>query len=586
MIRAFLYLYGTSVWNALRQRVRRLKQPKYLLGAIVGGAYFWFFVFRNTFRGMPARPLPAGAAPTSSLATLLEPLGAVILFVVVLVAWLLGNRRAALQFTEAEAAFLFPAPVARRTLIHFKLLRSQLGILVSAVFMTLIFRRGSLGGGSQLIHAAGWWLIFSTLNLHLIGASFTRERLLEMGINPLRRRLLVGGGVLLLAGACWLTLRQTVAAPTDADLADQVSLQNYVVGVLGHPPVSWILAPFALVVRPYLAATPGAFLAALAPALLLLAAHYLWVVRSDVSFEEASLELAAKRTALLAAAREGRWGGRQLPTKPKPEPFHLSPTGWAPLAYLWKNLLALGPFFRLRTWVIACVLAVVGLRTLGRTPDYDPLLKAIGAGAIMVSVWMLLFGPMFMRREIQQTLPQLDITKAYPLPGWQMVLGQLLTPMLLLTFLQWFLLLVMGVALGSTTRDAWLLALLGVGGTAGVALLTPPLTGLMLCIPYAGVLFFPAWAQASGSTGGGIEIMGQRLIFMAGYVLVLVTSLLPAALAGAVVYIIVNWLLGQAAAIAATGLLVSLVLSAELAAAIWWLGEKLERFDLSTEMPR
>jgi hypothetical protein len=31
---------------------------------------------------------------------------------------------------------------------------------------------------------------------------------------------------------------------------------------------------------------------------------------------------------------------------------------------------------------------------------------------------------------------------------------------------------------------------------------------------------------------------------------------------------------------------VSLVLSAELAAAIWWLGEKLERFDLSTEMPR
>jgi hypothetical protein len=33
----------------------------------------------------------------------------------VLLAWMIPHERAALTFTEAEVAFLFPAPVTRRT---------------------------------------------------------------------------------------------------------------------------------------------------------------------------------------------------------------------------------------------------------------------------------------------------------------------------------------------------------------------------------------------------------------------------------------------------------------------------------------
>jgi len=114
----------------------------------------------------------------------------------------------------------------------------------------------------------------------------------------------------------------------------------------------------------------------------------------------------------------------------------------------------------------------------------------------------------------------------------------------------------------------------------------PPLIGLLLCLPYAGVLYFPAWAAAPQVGGGGIEVMGQRLIFMLGYLVVLVVALIPAGGSGALAFFIANALIGKITAFILTTLVVSAILGAELAACLWWLGGKLERFDLSTELPR
>ena len=61
-----------------------------------------------------------------------------------MLAWIIPHQRAALTFTEAEVAFLFPAPISRRALIHFKLLRSQTAILFTTLLLTLVTNR--LGG--------------------------------------------------------------------------------------------------------------------------------------------------------------------------------------------------------------------------------------------------------------------------------------------------------------------------------------------------------------------------------------------------------------------------------------------------------
>lgn len=588
MISAFIYLYVTSVRNALVQRFKRLKQPKYLAAAIVGGAYFYFFFFRpmlRNFRGGAGAPV-APSLPVDATSLYLS-LAALLLLVVVVASWILSNSRAALQFTETEVAFLFPAPVSRRTLIHFKLLRSQLGILVSAFFLTLVFRRGNALGGNPLTHAAGWWLVLSTLNLHFLGASFARERMLHFGLNPWRRRLLVAAIAIVVAAGCWLAVRHSVTLPTEADVLSFETLARYADGVLHQAPISWVLFPFKLIVAPYLASTMPAFFVAMGPGLLLLAAHYFWVIRSNVSFEEASLELAAKRAERAAAMKAGRWSpGGQTIRRPRSEPFRLRARGWKATAFLWKSLVALGPFVRLRVWLGACVVVVVAVTWVGADPARLPALKIAGAVAGFAGAWVLFLGPMFAQRGIQQTFTHMDITKSYPLAGWQVVLGELLTPMLLLTFVEWLLLLVIVLCLGSTTRNPVAALLLGTGGALGTALVVPPLVGLMLCIPYAGMLYFPAWAQATAAQSGGVEAMGQRLLFVLGYLLVLLVAILPAAGAGLVVLIIAKWLVGPVVAVVLTAIVASAVLVLELTGAVYWLGEKFTRFDLSTEMPR
>ena len=138
-----------------------------------------------------------------------ESLAALVFLVVVLLMWIIPHERAALTFTEAEVAFLFPAPIGRRTLIHFKLLKSQTAILLSALFMTLV---GRWGGGNFLFRAVAWWAVLSVINLHMLGSSFARTMLLDGGISNWRRRLLFLGGVGLVAAGVILWARQSAAA--------------------------------------------------------------------------------------------------------------------------------------------------------------------------------------------------------------------------------------------------------------------------------------------------------------------------------------------------------------------------------------
>jgi hypothetical protein len=123
-------------------------------------------------------------------------------------------------------------------------------------------------------------------------------------------------------------------------------------------------------------------------------------------------------------------------------------------------------------------------------------------------------------------------------------------------------------------------------GALGIALVAPPLCGLMLCVPFAGLLYFPAWAEAAGSQGGGIEVMGQRMIFFAAYLFALVLALIPAGLLAAIAFLLGRWLSGPTAALLLAALIGGAALMVELMAAIAWLGERVEDFDLSQELPR
>ena len=90
--------------------------------------------------------------------------------------------------------------------------------------------------------------------------------------------------------------------------------------------------------------------------------HYWWVVRADVAFEEASLELSRKFAERIAAVRaSGAWHSAAQPKKRKSPPFTLRPTGVCAVAFLWKNLISAGHAFTLRTWIFLASFAVCAI---------------------------------------------------------------------------------------------------------------------------------------------------------------------------------------------------------------------------------
>ena len=117
----------------------------------------------------------------------------------------------------------------------------------------------------------------------------------------------------------------------------------------------------------------------------------------------------------------------------------------------------------------------------------------------------------------------------------------------------------------------------------GAALVIPMLNLITLQIPNAATLLFPAWFQATKGGGQGIEVMGQRLIFMIGQLVVFIVALVPAVVLFAGVFFPVQWLLPGATAIPLASIAAALVLGAEAAAGVALLGWLFERFDVSGE---
>jgi ABC-2 type transport system permease protein len=579
MISALFYLQYHSVRNRLLMRVKRLKQPKYLLGGIVGGLYFYWYFFRTMF-GVPARSQAAALFASAEGRTLCESIGALLLFIIVLLAWIVPHQRAALTFTEAEVAFLFPAPISRRGLIHFKLLRSQTAILFTTLLLTLVTNRFGHHAG---IRAAGWWLILSTLNLHLLGSSFALSRLFDRGITTWKRRTAILALGLAFVAVLLVWISRTMPAFNVANLRDFDTLKHTLREVLTSGPLPYLLLPFRLVVRPFLAQSLPTFLYALAPALLLMLLHYAWVVRSDVAFEEASVEASRKMAEKLAAVRAGNWAGARNRAKVRRPPFKLRPLGPPAVAFLWKNLISAAQTFTWRVWLSLGVFGVFASIGLSQGSHGQGLRSALGILALMFMMWSLLIGPQFFRQDFRQDLAVADLLKTYPVRGWQLALGELLAPALILTAIQWLLLFVTFAGLAGLPSGP-----LGIAGllafALGAALLLPVLNIITLQIPNAAALLFPAWFQVARGGPHGIEAAGQRLIFMLGQMLAFTLALLPPAALSVGVFFLVKLFLSMAPALLLASLTATGVLAVEAALGIVLLGRLFERFDVSAEL--
>ena len=584
MVAALVYLQLCSWWNQLLSQARRLRQPQYLLGLLAGLAYVGFF-FLRPFE--PARPTPPGGAEGAlppglpRLGVAAEHLGAGGLFLAVALTWLLPSKRAGLDFTEAEIAWLFPAPLPRRLLVHHRLLKTQAGLVFSALVIALVTSAASQGRlhGSAI---PGWWILMSALELHRQAAGFTRTRLLDRGVPNWLRRV-AGLAVLGLMGLLvWRALAPRLAELTaGGEPPDTEGWAGLAGEVLGRGVVGAILLPLRWLSRPLVSLPSDESVMIWLPALGMLGLLYVWALRSAVGFEDESLDRAARRTRLVEAVRTGNWHLVAHQQSERRAPFPLPPRGPRLLALTWKNLISA------QSIVASPVLIALGLSFLGAlvairamVPGAE-LLKMFGAIMVGMAPMVFFMGPELARFDLRQDLPQADILKTLPLPGWQVVLGELLAPALALTILQWLMIAAAVIALpeaaGSTkfpSEAKWSIAL-------AAALLAPALNLTLLWLHNASALFFPAWVRLGPGGAAGFEVMGQRLLLMLAHLLGLAVALLVPAVLAAAVFLGARFVIAWTLALPLAALAGALALGFQWALGLKLLGDRFERMDIT-----
>lgn len=586
-MKALLYLLAWTFVNRFRAQARRLRKPKYLVAAVAGLAYFWFFLLRGLWSNRP----PSGNAAEAAWwlgaenRLLLESVGALLLLGTVVLNWLLPSRRAALEFSEAEVAMLFPAPVSRLTLINYRLLRSQPALIFTGVMMTL-FSRQMVPSELAWAHAFGWWALFTALEFHRLGAAFVRTRWLDRGITPARRRLGVLAALMgvLAAASVW---GWNAYPPLTNDIrAEPERLIEYLRAVAGAGPVFWVLLPFRILFRPLLAADSGSFWLATVPAAGLLAVLYVWVIRSRVAFEEASIELSRQRARAMKSAQKGNWHLAPAEAKPRRAPFHLAAEGPRWVAYLWKNLIAGRVLSSNRALLVMGVAIALPVTVITLTDSQGKGLWVLGPLCIGLLMATLFAGPLLLLFDLRQDLPLADVLKTHPIPAWQMVAGQVAAPALVMWAAQTVLLTVAVVAFGSAPeRIAEALPLLHRVALAltGIMLL-PGINLISLTLLNGAAITFPSWVRFDPERARSFETMGQYMLVTVGQTLLLGFALIPAGLVFAVSFLAGRLFLPFALLAPLCGVVTALVLAAEAAAVIRWVGDRFDRLDLSEEL--
>ena len=565
---AMLFLYRRTAANRLRQQVARAKSPRYLAAVVMGMLYIWWALFRNA---------QFGSGPLAKLVEtdIAVPIASAFLLLSAARWWLFGGERSALAFSQAEVQFLFPAPVSRRQLVHAKLMRMQLAILLNTLIFSVLLR----GGGGSV---EGWqrglslWMLFSTLALHRLGASIVHANAMEH-VGTARRRLivplLVFGAVLaaVIFGVvtAWPLLRVASLSGVKAVLLAITDALRATVPAAALWPVRAVLEPVFLGGR-------TKWLAAMPWAVMILSLHYLWVVRLDKAFEEAALEATqhrAERQRRLRASQMGNSRSRKgkLATVPS-----LALTGRPEMAIAWKNVVAALRGGAWRTQLLTFTIGLAALAAVTRSASDR-------AGDVFMGVtfaWgaMLLFiGPLWMRFDLRLDLPRLAMLKTMPLPGWRIVAAEIAAVTALHSITVWSL---MVVPLVMFLQEPALLAESGatIPIIVSVAVGVPIFNALMFTIQNGTALLFPAWVRL-GTEARGFETMGQNLLTTGATTLVAAVALVfPVGLGALILWITNDW--GGWSVLVAT-IMASAVVMAELWPLLLWLGGVFEKIDVS-----
>jgi ABC-2 type transport system permease protein len=575
VIGALVFLLFRSLKNRVLIRVRKLRQPKYLISALAGLAYLCFVLMNQVHLDRSHIPNRSSIADPAIL-SLVETGFAVMILAVVVFQWFSSSARNVL-FDEAEIQFLFPAPLSRLALLHYRIVKAQPGILFGTAVTTFILSWQSLFAHSIYLFAA-LWILYSFLHLYRIGVVLNKRRLEKHGRDLGRfRAALVGAAVILLAAvaAWWHHVFSSFPRLNEMSLHELLEFSEK---IAQFDPLRYSLMPFRAFVSPAFAPALPDFALSLIPAPLMLFLAYEWARFSSEDFREAALGITTSAAVPLQTTSDRkkagpvRRSGRTL--------FRLSPQGPSWVAIYWKNLSLAGGLNSRRTLPALAAITIICILMAGASGKQMSMI--FGAAALGLAVFITILGPIVFREDLRADLKNTDLLKTYPMSGRSIVIGEVLTPATVLAVIEWALVLATVTLLPGFEKTPWKISdRIAVG--IGAALLFPCISLIGILMQNAAALILPGWVQIEREQQRGIEAMGQRLISSAATVLFLMIAAIPAALVFGVVFFVGYGVMGLAT-IPLASMLACVALLLEAAAGVLWLGGLFDRFDPSKEL--
>ena len=486
----------TLLWlNAravVRRLTRRLRTPRGAVLSVVGLAVMGLYLGRLVlFNGFGPRADPAVIRVVGPVA--------VLLICVLNVVSSAGER--AVTFAPAEVDFLFPGPFTRRQLLAYKLIKTGLAGVVSAVFLGFALGRY---GGSFLGRWVAAWLTFQFVQMVAMAAALIQSTVGERTFARGKQWVGVvalGLAVAVVAPAAWRQ-RNVGLAPLAGHL--RASAAGRVV-----------LAPFGVFVRALVAPRLVDGLGWDAIGAAMVAGLIVVVVRLDANYLETAAAASGRRYARVGRMRQAGLAGM---ASAKSANLRLGMLPWmggvGPVA--WRQLTTV-----LRTSRnLLAVLAVVAVAAGGAISRSESTAGSIGT-LVGLSLWANLFLTALLKFDFRGDLDQIDNLRSLPLSPAAVAAAEVVAPTVVLSAVQWLLLA--AVAAFGHVGVRWLLA---------AAVFVVPVNAALVGSENLVFLLFPYRPPAA--VAGDMGMIGrQSVVFLCRFLTLLMVAV-AATVVGAV----------------------------------------------------
>lgn len=509
----FFFVISRGMKNRILSFARRLKQPRYLIGALAGAAYiYWFFL--QPFRSFGKH---AASAPENA-----QQFAGMLAFLQIAFAWIFGAKGQGIVFRESEVLLFFPAPITRKELLLYKWMQDQIGVLVYSGFFFMAMK--GMGAPSSGFAFLGLYLMSNALALHGMTARLVSLYLRDRGGMV---RLLLAVPVVLLALGLVEAVQRAMDVPSSRFAFD--------FGAIFRPhPENPLANVLGFVTRPIIAADLGDFLTVAWPVALLAVAFGAIVVLLDVRFEEQATALAGKITRIREGGLQAARDRSKLVIGPNYRPlFRLAPMGRPWVAFYWKNLISIGRVRRIGWFLLPLLFAFVFFivsKGLGPRSSRDTL-SVVGGILFLLAGYIALLGPAMLRVDLRVDLAHFDVIKALPVRGRQLIFGEVMATATTVWAVQLPMLvgsLVCIARIGPIAFTPGVQAAVFVGAAAGFLGIDLVITTLQNLL----ALYFPSFIRLGNSVKGGFDNFGQNLIGGFLGLFAFFVALIPAGAAG------------------------------------------------------